>query len=239
HVTGVQTCALPICRAVDRCDHGLAHAIDRLHDAASRTHELLEAGDVPRLQELAHDRDVAAGGERPATADDHDDADVLRLLQALQALLDLFAHRPGERVEPLRTVDADPPDRAVFLDQHFARNAHPPTPSTTVAMPCPTPMHIVARPYPPPRRRSSRTRVVMIRAPEQPNGCPSAIAPPFTFTRSGSSSSSRTHATACAANASLSSINRRSAGAMPARSTALRVAGTGPMPIRSGSTPAT
>ena len=43
----------------------------------------------------------------------------------------------------------------------------------------------------------------------------------------------------CEANASLSSTRSRSATSMPARSSALRVAGTGPMPMTAGSTPAT
>ena len=44
--------------------------------------------------------------------------------------------------------------------------------------------------WPPPgaaRRLSSCSRVVVIRAPEQPSGWPIAMAPPLTFTRSGSS----------------------------------------------------
>ena len=43
----------------------------------------------------------------------------------------------------------------------------------------------------------------------------------------------------CEANASLSSMRSRSSTPMPARSSALRVAGIGPMPITAGSTPAT
>src|SRR5690606_18872609 len=58
--------------------------------------------------------------------------------------------------------------------------------STTAAIPWPTPMHMVASPYLPARRRNSWTSVVRIRAPEAPSGCPSAIAPPLTLTRSGS-----------------------------------------------------
>ncbi len=43
----------------------------------------------------------------------------------------------------------------------------------------------------------------------------------------------------CDANASLSSTRSRSSTAIPARASALRVAGTGPMPMTAGSTPAT
>ena len=44
-------------------------------------------------------------------------------------------------------------------------------------MPWPTPVHTVAAPLVVPRRRISCSKVVMIRAPEQPNGWPVAIVP--------------------------------------------------------------
>src|SRR4051812_33493447 len=66
--------------------------------------------------------------------------------------------------------------------------------STMVATPCPTPMHIVARPKRAPRRRIPHSSGVKRRAPEQPSGWPSAIAPPLTFNRSWSIPSSRMHA---------------------------------------------
>jgi hypothetical protein len=55
----------------------------------------------------------------------------------------LFAHGAGERVQPLRPVDADPADGAVTLATilsvvHAA--------STTVDSPWPTPTHMVASP---------------------------------------------------------------------------------------------
>jgi hypothetical protein len=78
----------------------------------------------------------------------------------------------------------------------------------------------------------------VIRVPEQPSGWPSAIAPPSAFTISSESPSSRMQAIDCEANASLSSTASRSATVQPARPRALRVAGTGPMPMMSGATPA-
>ena len=72
-----------------------------------------------------------------------------------------------------------------------------------------------------------------------PSGCPSAIAPPLTFTFAGSSPSSSMQTSDCEANASLSSTRSRSSTPSPARSRALRVAGTGPTPMTAGSTPAT
>src|ERR1019366_7702765 len=80
-------------------------------------------------------------------------------------------------------------------------------------MPWPTPMHMVAAARAVPRRRSSCNRVVVILAPEQPSGWPIAIAPPLTFTRSGSSLSSSMTPTAWAAVLS-----------------AFDIAGTGPIP---------
>src|SRR6476619_2970666 len=50
--------------------------------------------------------------------------------------------------------------------------------------PWPTPTHMVASPYLLFLLFISCTSVVESRTPLQPKGCPSAIAPPFTFTRS-------------------------------------------------------
>src|SRR4029077_19858113 len=71
-----------------------------------------------------------------------------------------------------------------------------------------------------------------------PIGCPRAIAPPFTFTFAVSQPIWRLTAIACAANASLISIRSRSFGSQPARDKQRFDAGTGPMPMYLGSTPA-
>ena len=78
---------------------------------------------------------------------------------------------------------------------------------------------------------------MVIAAPVAPIGWPSAIAPPFGLTFSSSSPSSSITASACAANASLSSITPISSSERPLRSSTLRTAGTGPMPMIAGSTP--
>ena len=62
---------------------------------------------------------------------------------------------------------------------------------------------------------------------------------PFTFVLSISISSSRMQYSACAANASFSSIRSTSPISIPAFPSAFRTAGTGPVPIIAGSTPAT
>ncbi len=64
------------------------------------------------------------------------------------------------------------------------------------------------------------------------------MAPPLTLTRSQSQPSSRPTATDWAANASLASMRSMSFSSSPALARALRVAGTGPMPMMRGSTPA-
>ena len=74
-------------------------------------------------------------------------------------------------------------------------------------------MHIVASPYRPPRLRSSCSSVAAMRAPLAPSGWPSAIEPPLTFVFAGSNRSSRMHAIACAAKASLISTRSRSSDA--------------------------
>ena len=78
------------------------------------------------------------------------------------------------------------------------------------------------------------------RAPQAPSGWPSAIAPPLTLTRSGSSSvHSARHASDWAANASFNSSTDTSPQPMPACASARFAASTGPMPNTSGSTPET
>ena len=71
----------------------------------------------------------------------------------------------------------------------------------------------------------------MIRAPEQPSGWPSAIAPPLRLTFSSIASRrprSLTTGSDCAANASFSSTRSTSAIVILARSSAFFTAGTGP-----------
>ena len=78
-----------------------------------------------------------------------------------------------------------------------------------------------------------------MREPDEPSACPSAIAPPYTFTRAGSSRSSRRHAIDCDAKASFISTRSICSIVSPALKSTLRVAGIGPSPISNGSTPAT
>ncbi len=75
-------------------------------------------------------------------------------------------------------------------------------------------------------------------APVAPIGWPSEMPEPFGLTFAGSRPSAFDTAHACAANASFASITSRSATVMPARSSSLFVACTGPMPMYAGSTPA-
>src|SRR3954447_22493734 len=106
------------------------------------------------------------------------------------------------------------------------------------AIPWPPPMHSVTRPTScPPRSISSRHLAVMT-APVAPIGCPRATAPPFGLTLAGSRSSSFMTARAWAAKASLSSMTPMSSRLSPALSSARLTAGTGPMPMIDGSTPA-
>src|SRR5271169_802402 len=63
-------------------------------------------------------------------------------------------------------------------DRHAA--AH--TNSTAIAVASPPPMQRLAIPRRLPRALSAYSRVVMMRAPVAPIGCPSAHAPPLTFT---------------------------------------------------------
>ena len=103
----------------------------------------------------------------------------------------------------------------------------------------PVPMHMVTMPYFCWRRRMPCRMVAVRTAPVAPSGWPRAIAPPSGLTLSGSSSESRITASACAAKASLSSIQSSWSFVSPACFSALGIAAIGPMPITSGRTPAT
>ncbi len=101
----------------------------------------------------------------------------------------------------------------------------------------PPPMHSAARPFLASRRCISCSSVTRMRQPLAPIGWPMAIAPPLTLTLAGSFSSTLLTAQACAAKASFNSNRSTSATLQPARASALREAGTGPMPIVAGSRP--
>src|SRR6266481_3804118 len=107
-------------------------------------------------------------------------------------------------------------------------------------MPWPTPMHMVQSARLPPVASSWLSAVIISRPPEAPSGWPSAMAPPLglTFSASYDRPSWRSTASAWAANASLSSITSKSRTVMPSLAKSFWVAGTGPMPMTRGGTPA-
>src|SRR5690349_4324459 len=105
--------------------------------------------------------------------------------------------------------------------------------SNTAARPWPPPIHMVSSPYRASRSSSSRARVASIRPPVALTGCPSEMPDPRTLVRSRSASvnrHSRMHASAWAANASLSSMTSIWERVRPALANARSVAGTGPIP---------
>ena len=67
---------------------------------------------------------------------------------------------------------------------HGACRRAQPRRSRMIAMPCPPPTHMVSSPIVVSVVCRPLSRVVMIRAPVMPNGCPSAIAPPCTLSLS-------------------------------------------------------
>ena len=94
------------------------------------------------------------------------------------------ADRAADRPRPAR-ADRRRPARPAGRPTPVAVSARVPEPTEiSSASPCPPPPQSAATPVPPPRRRSSYARVSTSRAPEAPIGCPSAIAPPLTLTRS-------------------------------------------------------
>src|SRR5436309_6994546 len=77
-----------------------------------------------------------------------------------------------------------------------------------------------------------------MRQPDAPIGCPMAMAPPLTLIFDVSQPISLLTPIACAANASLISIRSRSRAVHPAFLRQSWLAGTGPIPMILGSTPA-
>ena len=106
-----------------------------------------------------------------------------------------------------------------------------------VAVPMPAPTHSVTSAVASPRRSNSSSTVPRIIAPVAPSGCPIAIAPPFTFSRSGSMSSNCRNSSTTEANASFNSNRSMSLALMPARLSSLRVTFSGPVSMIDGSEP--
>ena len=103
----------------------------------------------------------------------------------------------------------------------------------------PPAMHIVTTPHLALRRRPSSSRWPTRRAPVMPNGWPIEMAPPLTLSRSPGMPSLRWQYSACEAKASFISHRSMSCTVRPWRASSLGTANTGPMPISSGSHPAT
>ena len=86
------------------------------------------------------------------------------------------------RSQPSRNVlfDAAPACARVVTEGPRSRQLRR---SKTIAMPWPPPTHMVSRPIVLSWNWRLFSSVVAILAPVMPNGCPTAIAPPFTFSR--------------------------------------------------------
>src|SRR5690606_21290202 len=113
--------------------------------------------------------------------------------------------------------------------------------SQSTVPPMPMPTHIVVSPYRTSVRSSNRRESWFIsRTPDEASGWPRAIAPPHGFTRGSSSGILKCsrNASTCTANASLISMRPMSSIVSALRARSFSVAGTGPTPMTSGSTPA-
>src|SRR2546422_34854 len=100
-------------------------------------------------------------------------------------------------------------------------------------------MHIVLRPTALSWRSSSSSSVPISMAPVAPSGCPSAIAPPLTFTFACGIPTSSIVMRGTAANASLISTRSTSAMVSWLRRSIFCVAGMGPVIMLTGPIPAT
>ena len=198
----------------------------------------------PELRERQQRRsravDAGASGERDPGAGNHGH------LQRPDGRQPAAASRPPTAI-PASGVDerrhvggaAGPPADRSRLDRRGTErlSASPQTRWISVPVPRPPPQHIVTKPISLSERSSSCRSVVIRRAPVEPSGCPSAIAPPLTLTRSMSGLCSRRQAATTGAKASLISNRSMSSIVMPLRSRILRVAGIGPSSIFTGSQP--
>src|SRR6201988_5201167 len=161
-----------------------------------------------------------------------------------------IAKQCGDRRLCLLTIEAMPVERVV-RPHEFEKNldvgfrcqtklwlgTHT-TFSSATAIPIPPLTQRVATPRWVLRFSISCNSVTVILVPVHPIGCPSAIAPPFTLSRSRLMFSARSQASTCAANASFNSISPNSCSRSPCFSSSFRSAGTGPIPTARGSPPA-
>src|SRR5262249_3624258 len=161
---------------------------------------------------------VGARDERTRlAAPQHDARQALSRLQLAERTVEIGEGRLVEHVEPARGIVHDEVDEALrpLLDPEDRHQSR----SSTNAAPWPPPTQSAARPRFPFRRRISWSSVSSSRAPLEPTGCPSAIAPPLGLRSSGGISPSACsrpsslranagdrnaarHASTCAANAS-------------------------------------
>src|ERR1043165_3731914 len=110
--------------------------------------------------------------------------------------------------------------------------------SIAIATALPPPRHNETIPRLTSRRFISNKILVNNLDPDCPIAWPNATAPPFTFTFSGSSPSSRVTANAATENASVNSTRSTSLGAQPVFLNNFRTASTGAIITNRGSTPA-
>src|SRR4051794_12725271 len=170
---------------------------------------LEEARDRQRIrlvacQELAQ-RELLGGIEMPFGAGSQVHAGRHVLAPEAHRTADDRRRQPG----PQRLARDGKPIRPGADDEQIGQTR------ISTASPCPPPPHSVATPSPPPRRRSSNASVRTSRRPDAASGCPSATAPPLTFTRSRSIPSAAADASTTPANASLISHRSTSPGATP------------------------
>src|SRR6185436_15405638 len=237
-------------RAQGRARHHRQRGLVRLGQVLEDLVELLEH-DVRAVAEVV--AELEAGCEVLAGRGEHDELDLALVLQRLEGGIDLPHRVDGEDVggravegeagdaldglEPEGRV-GDGPRRGVGVVVDVFGIAHVQTASKAAASPMPPLMQRAASPRFTRRRAISCRRVTAMRTPVAPMGWPSAMAPPLTLIFSGSKRSSRSQARTWAANASLTSTRSKSSSRSRVFSSRRRTAGTTPMPITWGSTPA-
>src|SRR5208282_5368785 len=214
----------------------------RIEDA-EQAGEPLRVGQVGLLGGMAlrlHLRKIGARAKRVAGTCELHHPHCWVACAALQRRAQRGDCRAVKRIALGRPVDGDARDARSegsqyrLLDRHLSARPFQMT-SMAMAVASPPPMHRLAIPRCLPRAFSAYSSVVRMRAPVAPIGCPSAQAPPLTFTFAGSSPSSLIAAIATTANASFTSYRSTSAARHSSSASNLRIAPTGASVNHSGS----
>src|SRR5688572_3980169 len=218
-------------KAVDPPPAHLQDARRAVHVLAFRRRQ--EGGVEIRSERVVLDADArldrkphraVGGGDERRTVDDAAGALQIRTVRQLQS---------AQRFVHVDHLEAVRPEKARRIEELLERVFQ--ASSTAIAVASPPPMQRLATPRLRPYLRSAPMSVTRMRAPDAPIGCPSAQAPPCTFTLSCGKPCSFIAARVTTAKASLISYRSTWLALQPVRSRSFLIAPTGAVVNHSGS----